>query len=282
MILQLRFLRCSMAMEVRVAPIRIGREVAEYARRHFPGELAKNPNYMAGNYEKALTETFLAIDNLLMTEAGLKEIHDLQNETNQLEEQSKNKNPLATLSDEGPEGKGCTANVILIKNKVMYIANAGDSRSVLAVKEHAIDLTIDHKPENDKEKARIAKAGGTVTNGRVEGNLNLSRALGDLRYKKNTSMKPEEQMITAMPDVYKQAISKDFDFVIMGCDGIYDQLSSQQIVDHFYKEMKAKPEAKLVILVENFLDSLVSPDYVKTEGAGCDNMTCLIIKFKKE
>ena len=269
-------------MEVRVAPIRIGREVAEYARRHFPGELAKNPNYMAGNYEKALTETFLAIDNLLMTEAGLKEIHDLQNETNQLEEQSKNKNPLATLSDEGPEGKGCTANVILIKNKVMYIANAGDSRSVLAVKEHAIDLTIDHKPENDKEKARIAKAGGTVTNGRVEGNLNLSRALGDLRYKKNTSMKPEEQMITAMPDVYKQTISKDFDFVIMGCDGIYDQLSSQQIVDHFYKEMKAKPEAKLVTLVENFLDSLVSPDYVKTEGAGCDNMTCLIIKFKKE
>ncbi len=185
------------------------------------------------------------------------------------------------LSEEGPDGKGCTANVILIKNGNLYVANAGDSRSVLGTKGLAIDLSIDHKPDSDKEKLRIAKAGGSVTNGRVEGNLNLSRALGDLKYKKNTTLKPEEQMITAAPDVYKQPISKDFDFIVMGCDGIYDSWSSQKIVEHFYRQLKDKPDIKLVKHVEDFVDSLVSPDYMKTEGTGCDNMTCMLIKFNK-
>jgi len=184
------------------------------------------------------------------------------------------------LGDEGPDGKGCTANVILIKGGIMYISNAGDSRSVLATRNLAIDLSIDHKPDNDKEKTRIAKAGGSVTGGRVEGNLNLSRALGDLRYKKNTALKPEEQMISASPDVFRQPISKDFDFVVMGCDGIYDRFSSQQIVDKIYNSFKEKPDLKLVQHAENLVDSLVSPDIAQNEGTGCDNMTCIIIKFE--
>lgn len=79
---------------------------------------------------------------------------------------------------------GCTANVILMKNtKEIYIANAGDSRSVLARNGKAFPLSFDHKPENPIERARIEKAGSTITDGRVDGNLNLSRSLGDLKYK---------------------------------------------------------------------------------------------------
>jgi protein phosphatase 1G len=48
------------------------------------------------------------------------------------------------------------------------------------------DMSIDHKPDNVEEKRRIEKAGGFVSDGRVNGNLNLSRALGDLEYKKDT------------------------------------------------------------------------------------------------
>ena len=47
----------------------------------------------------------------------------------------------------------------------------------------AIPLSFDHKPENDEERSRIEKAGSTITEGRVDGNLNLSRSLGDLKYK---------------------------------------------------------------------------------------------------
>lgn len=31
------------------------------------------------------------------------------------------------------DGRGCTANVILIKNETVYCANAGDSRSIMGV-----------------------------------------------------------------------------------------------------------------------------------------------------
>jgi serine/threonine protein phosphatase PrpC len=40
-------------------------------------------------------------------------------------------------------------------------------------------MSEDHKPDNPKELKRITKAGGTVSDGRVCGCLNLSRALGD-------------------------------------------------------------------------------------------------------
>lgn len=49
-------------------------------------------------------------------------------------------------------------------------------------------LTTDHKPDDPKEKDRIQKAGGIVANGRVNGNLNLSRALGDLEFKENKNL----------------------------------------------------------------------------------------------
>jgi len=47
----------------------------------------------------------------------------------------------------------------------------------------AFPMSEDHKPDNEVERLRISKAGGFVTDGRVNGNLNLSRALGDLEYK---------------------------------------------------------------------------------------------------
>jgi hypothetical protein len=39
---------------------------------------------------------------------------------------------------------------------------------------------------------RVRKAGGYISEGRINGNLNLSRAIGDLEYKKNTELKPSE------------------------------------------------------------------------------------------
>jgi serine/threonine protein phosphatase PrpC len=67
--------------------------------------------------------------------------------------------------------------------KTLIIANAGDSRSVLCRGGTAVPLSYDHKPENEEERRRIEHAGSTITEGRVDGNLNLSRSLGDLKYK---------------------------------------------------------------------------------------------------
>lgn len=46
-------------------------------------------------------------------------------------------------------------------------------------------MSTDHKPDLENEKERVKNAGGFISDGRINGNLNLSRAIGDLEYKKN-------------------------------------------------------------------------------------------------
>ncbi len=91
------------------------------------------------------------------------------------------------------ENKGCTANVVLIKDGIVYVANAGDARCVAAIGGKAVPLSTDHKPTLSREKQRVIKAGFSVNGeGRIDGNLNLSRSIGDLRYKKNKKLKPQD------------------------------------------------------------------------------------------
>ena len=69
---------------------------------------------------------------------------------------------------------------MLVTEKHIYIANSGDSRAVASINGKCVPLSFDHKPEDPNETNRIEAAGGKVSWGRVNGNLNLSRALGDL------------------------------------------------------------------------------------------------------
>jgi len=80
---------------------------------------------------------------------------------------------------------GCTAVAALVTgDDKIYVANAGDSRSVLSVKGEVEPLSFDHKPGNLTERNRIVAAGGYIERGRVNGNLAPSRALGNFRFKK--------------------------------------------------------------------------------------------------
>ena len=74
----------------------------------------------------------------------------------------------------------------------LFVANAGDSRCVMGVAGNCVPLSFDHKPECEEELKRIEAAGSEVTEGRVDGNLNLTRAFGDLKYKQKKEFKPEE------------------------------------------------------------------------------------------
>ena len=67
----------------------------------------------------------------------------------------------------------------MIRGKKLYVANAGDSRCVLCRNGKAVEMSFDHKPEDELERKRIEKAGAKITSdGRVNGGLNLSRAIG--------------------------------------------------------------------------------------------------------
>jgi protein phosphatase PTC2/3 len=70
------------------------------------------------------------------------------------------------------------------------------------------------------EKARITAAGGFVDFGRVNGNLALSRAIGDFEFKKSAELSPEQQIVTAYPDVMVHEITDDDEFLVIACDGM--------------------------------------------------------------
>ena len=83
------------------------------------------------------------------------------------------------------------------------------------------------------ERLRIENAGLKVIKKRVDGNLNLSRALGDFEYKRALFKSAEEQAITGNPDTFCVDV-KGADYILMGCDGIFDRFSNDYISEFIY------------------------------------------------
>lgn len=236
-----------------------GAEVAKFSAKYFGKEFKSTKEYSEGNFEEALRKTFMKIDELLVTPEAQKELKTLKE------------------TDNEDNCAGCTANVLFIKDKVAYVANAGDSRTILIKGSKVVRLSEDHKPDNEIEKNRITNAGGFIIDGRVNGNLNLSRALGDLEYKSNKKLKPEDQLISAFPDIKKITLTAEDNFLVMGCDGVWEILNDDEIAK-IIKDRSAT-EKKMSRVAEQFLDKCLAPD--TSQGVGCDNMSSIILKLKQ-
>ena len=156
------------------------------------------------------------------------------------------------------------------------VANAGDSRCVLSRDGKAVALTEDHKPNNEEEFSRIMKAGGFVADGLVNGSLNLSRALGDLEYKQ-AQLPPEEQMVTANPEIRTLRLTHDDEFLILACDGIWDVLTNQEAVEFVRARLLQGMSPKEIC--EAACDHCLAEDTAGC-GKGCDNMSIVISVFK--
>jgi serine/threonine protein phosphatase PrpC len=112
-------------------------------------------------------------------------------------------------------------------------SNVGDSRCVLGTKSKVIAFTEDHKPSNEEEKERIEKAGGFVRFDRVNGELAMSRAIGDFRYKLNLQLAVHEHQVIAIPDIAIHERNHDEDEVlILACDGVWDVLSNEEAIQY--------------------------------------------------
>ncbi|GJJ68920.1 protein phosphatase PTC2/3 [Entomortierella parvispora] len=175
----------------------------------------------------------------------------------------------------GNDMSGCTAITATFTNKdVLYVGNAGDSRAVLSTDGAGIALSNDHKPVNAEETRRIVAAGGFVEYGRVNGNLALSRALGDFEFKTNATLGPDDQIVTANPVIVEHKITSDDEFLILACDGIWDCMSSQEAVTYVRKHVAE--QIPLETICEMAMDHCLASDSGMT-GIGCDNMTMVIV-----
>jgi serine/threonine protein phosphatase PrpC len=104
--------------------------------------------------------------------------------------------------------------------RTLFVANCGDTRAVLSVNGKAQRLSVDHTPKSAKEARRVRKAGGLVFNSRVNGQLAVSRALGDCALKQHG--------VSAIPAQCSVVLGDEHRFLILACDGLWDVVSDQE------------------------------------------------------
>ena len=147
---------------------------------------------------------------------------------------------------------GCTGTVIVVRENKVLAGHVGDSRSVLGKKKNgaiiAKELTRDHKPTLDDEKARIERMGGEVK--KLEGDIPyrvfikdksypgiaMSRSLGDAL--------AQTVGVSCMPEVNQFNIEEDDQFIVVCSDGVWEFISSQEAVEEVAKYSNVKDGAE--------------------------------------
>jgi serine/threonine protein phosphatase PrpC len=169
-------------------------------------------------------------------------------------------------------GSTCLIAVHYLKNGNEYlnVLNLGDCRCVVCNNNIAIPLTKDHKPDKPEEEHRIKQLGGTIVYDGYDyrvGDLSVSRAFGDLS---------AEPYVGCEPDLFEYKISSKDKFMILACDGLWDVMDNQEVVDYVLKisyDMKTHTRSNDKI---NMAKKLA--DRAIEKGSG-DNVSVIVVYF---
>ncbi|CEP16451.1 hypothetical protein [Parasitella parasitica] len=223
-----------------------GSTIAQYTGQELHKKVSESKHFENKKYEEALKEAFMGLDKSLSEDPNF--VYD---------------------------PSGCTAVVALFtEDDHILVANAGDSRCIISIDGVAKPLSEDHKPTGKEEMERITNAGGFVEFGRVNGNLALSRAIGDFEFKQNKQLPLEKQAVTSNPDIKDHEITKNDEFLVLACDGIWDCMSNQEVVE--YVRSGIAQDKTLDKICESIMDNCLADDHT-TNGLGFDNMSIIIV-----
>ena len=266
-----------------------GESCSEYLKNNFLDYLIENKNF-PHDIKMAITETFDKLEDEFF-------------------EKNKQK-PKDQIDNSG----SCALVAIMTENKI-YIGNIGDSRAIMSLNNGAKvkQLSIDHKPNNLKEFERITKNGGKVyidedikedENGKLDesklnfiteksdfnkyksekevifrhfpSHLAVVRSIGDIKVKM-----PEygalKGNIIHTPEVFVYDYSPSYDFMVMGCDGIFDDLSNEEIIGaawHVFKNKAKEKNYDLNLLTEDSCDMIIK---YAMDVMSSDNLSCIVI-----
>ena len=192
------------------------------------------------------------------------------------------------LSKKDPKiRKSGSCALILITNKDnIYIVNLGDSRGILCSNNLINIISVDHKPKNEYELQRVYKFGGKVENVNniyriFPGGLSVSRSIGD-----SESKLPEfgghMNIISATPDLLSFKNNGNIDFIILGCDGIYDNLSNKDICYCVYNTLLKQLKKNEEIIKEKILAKIcknIIKEAIKNNSK--DNLSIIFLTTEK-
>ena len=218
------------------------------------------------------------------------------------------------LEDSDKSGS-CALVSVIFDNKI-YIANIGDSRAIMSIGggTKVRQLTADQKPDNIKEFERALKNGSKIylddnddpdrdeskiefikdkaelekmkeikENSKEEkifrvypSDLAVMRTVGDIKAKKKEFGGIPGTIIN-IPEVYIFDINSSDDFIVMGCDGIFDDLSNQEIINAAWVAFKYRANEKNYDLHELSQEACDLVMKFALEKQTTDNLSCIII-----
>ncbi|XP_054798704.1 probable protein phosphatase 2C 76 isoform X2 [Prosopis cineraria] len=210
-----------------------GSRAAEYLKERLFNNLMKHPKF--------LTDTKLAIsETYQQTDADF-----LDSERD-------------TFRDDGS-----TASTAVLVDNHLYVANVGDSRTIISKAGKAIALSEDHKPNRSDERKRIENAGGVIMwagTWRVGGVLAMSRAFGNRMLK---------QFVVAEPEIQEEVIDEELELLVLASDGLWDVMPNDDAAS--LARAEDEPEAAARRLTE-----------AAFSRGSADNITCIVVRFHHE
>lgn len=213
---------------------------------------------------------------------------------------------------------GSCAVTLVVANSTLISINVGDSRIVLSMKNgrESINMTTDHKPDAKTEFDRILSTGARVyrntfnkrTRASIDevaykfadidrfesttrgfshietgpwrihpGSLSVSRTIGDFEAK--LGMWDEEiGAVVNEPEVREIDVGQ-VDFAVIGCDGVFDELTSGQVVETVWKTIEGmKGEGtRREAVVSECVNNLIVRSMVANS---LDNLSVVLVFFK--
>lgn len=247
-----------------------GELVSQFALHEIQSRLEKHAQFNT-NLEKAFIDTFLAVDEALQEEPLIEPLY-----------------------------AGTTACVALLRENTLTVANAGDSRAVIARKMDkvnggdgvssgglvhsykAIDLTVDQNPDLPDERKRIENMGGFVSpppepglSARVwldEGfsqiGLAMARSIGDHAV--------AQVGVIAEPIVTTHTVENEDEFLIIATDGVWEFLSSEEAVEIVGANLPRGATKATQALIE-----AAAARWHDEEGDYRDDITALVIRLQE-
>ncbi|XP_017633358.2 LOW QUALITY PROTEIN: probable protein phosphatase 2C 27 [Gossypium arboreum] len=220
-----------------------GKDASHFVRDHLPRVIVEDVDFPL-ELEKAVTRSFMETDAAFAKSCSL----------------------------ESSLASGTTVLTAMIFGRSLLVANAGDSRAVLSWHGRAIEMSKDHRPCCMKERRRIEALGGFVDDGYLNGQLGVTRALGDWHIEgmKETG---ERIPLSAEPELKMITLTKEDEFLIIGSDGIWDVFTSQNAIDFTRRRLQEHNDVKLCCkeIVEEAI-----------KRGATDNLTVVVVCFHLE
>lgn len=180
----------------------------------------------------------------------------------------------SNVGESGADTSGCTSVVCIVTPKWIICANAGDSRCVLSTRaedNNVKQMSFDHKPYDKPELDRIVAAGGHVQNKRVDGDLAVSRALGDFQFK-DIELDQNKQKVSPEPDIIIWERTPQDEFLLLACDGLWDVMSNESACQ-YGRDLFTIGEKDMRLFAEEMIDNALA------KGSR-DNISAVAMKFE--